>query len=546
MKKSVFLRQLIWVMILCFSTFLANASLPKFSIIPMLRPQTPIASNGIALAQYLIINNTFQPRYLTIAPQPGVIQLPIAGSCPYPFLLYHGQSCVLTLQILGALTIGGVHSGPSICKTMGVGDNNPDFFLCSAVDPNFSLKVNTTSTVLPATITGTPTPLIFTANVGAGVTITNTSIEASADNLKAFLPPDSNFTVISDCPRALAPQSSCQLFFNSTIAGSTTVIIQGSNTNPLTIPLTSVMPMINLTLNDGKKNSSSVKVGPLTLESGSSSTTYRISIVVPQQNDKIQKLLINIPSDTPISLGNNSCSSGLDKLNPTCTLDFLAGRTTGSGTITIQGLDDNLLPLTNILSLPVRVISSQLATITISPSVGTINVDDPSRSTNFTITNISASPISAVSVHATLPASWINVSQNPAGNCDNLAPGASCKLSFTATAPYLAEGGIKINGESISEPVSIALAFEKGGGLVFDVNEGLATVVSLDKANIKSSPEPDAILPQDLNSACQYIIKNGYNDWYQPAKDDLSKINYTLSLLAIDDLLQQQCVRKTG
>jgi hypothetical protein len=167
MKKTGFLRQLAWVMILCFSTLLAHATLPKFSIIPMLRPQTPIASNGIAIAQYSITNNTLEPRFLTIVPQPGVLQLAIPGSCSYPFLLFHGQSCILTLQILGALTTGGVHSGPTICKIMDIGDNSPDFFLCTAVDPNFSLQVNTTSTVLPATITGIPTPLIFTATATA-------------------------------------------------------------------------------------------------------------------------------------------------------------------------------------------------------------------------------------------------------------------------------------------------------------------------------------------------------------------------------------------
>lgn len=448
MKKSRWLRQLAWLMIFWLNIISVQAALNKFSIIPTLRPQTPIAANGVALAQYLIINNTFEPRFLTIAPQDGVIQLTPTGGCSSPFLLFHDQSCLLTLQILGALTKGGVHSGPTICKTLSVNDNRPDYFLCTAADLRNSIDVSTTGVILPATITG--------LSSGAAITISNTSFDASADHLKAILPPNSTISEISGCPKVLPPQSSCTFYFSSTTAGTFNVVVKGSNTNSVILPVTFSLQALNLK----PTNSASTIMKELNLSSGKISETYTLALIAPEPSAApIAKLKIKIPSGLPVSIANNSCKTGLDHLNNSCKLNIVAGDGTGSGRLSIQGLDHNLEPVTNTIFLPIKVLSSSLASISISPTSGVINVDDPSQSTIFTLTNNLASPVSLSGIHSSLPADWMNVSENISANCDNLAPGASCKLSFAATSSYPARGGIQIKGENSAEPVNIALGF---------------------------------------------------------------------------------------
>ncbi|MBA2710618.1 MAG: hypothetical protein H0U57_08525 [Tatlockia sp.] len=450
MKKSRFLRQLAWIMILCLDLCSAHAALHKFSIIPILRPQTPIAANGVALAQYLIINNTYEPRMLTVAPQDGVVQLTPTGGCSSPFILIHNQSCLLTLQILGALTQGGVHSGPVICKTKGVGDNNPDYFLCTTADLINSIKVSTTGKILPATISGTASAAI--------VTINNISFDASADNLQAILPPASTISMVSTCPKALPPQSSCTFYFSSTTAGTVNVVVQGTNTNSVTLPITFNLQAMELRA----KNSLSFTRTPLTLSSGKTSEKFSLSLVSPTQSSQVSKVKIYIPSDLPVSV-SNKCDAGLDFSNPTCELDFVAGETTGSGTLSIQGLNDKMEPVTNKISIPIKVLSSSLATLDISPSSGIINLNDPGRSTVFTITNNLASPVPLSHIRGFFPPEWLGVSINNAEDCDNLAPGASCNISFAATTPNLVKGEIKIEGENSPGPLYITLAFVKTG-----------------------------------------------------------------------------------
>lgn len=99
-------------------------------------------------------------------------------------------------------------------------------------------------------------------------------------------------------------------------------------------------------------------------------------------------------------------------------------------------------------------------------ATGTIPVNGASGT--LTVTN--TGPNTATNVAATLPGGWSAVTQD-ASSCAAVAPnGGTCTLSFTSTAPYVAEGSIPITGDNISSPPTMALAFTIGGYLVLSVD----------------------------------------------------------------------------
>jgi hypothetical protein len=99
-------------------------------------------------------------------------------------------------------------------------------------------------------------------------------------------------------------------------------------------------------------------------------------------------------------------------------------------------------------------------------ATGIIPVNDGSGT--LTITNTGS--YTAGNVAATLPAGWTAVTQD-ATDCAAIAPnGGTCTLSFTSTAPYVAQGNISITGDNITSPPAMALAFTIDGYLVFSVD----------------------------------------------------------------------------
>jgi trimeric autotransporter adhesin len=108
--------------------------------------------------------------------------------------------------------------------------------------------------------------------------------------------------------------------------------------------------------------------------------------------------------------------------------------------------------------------------------MGTIPVNGSSGS--ITITNTGM--YTAYHVSAMLPGGWSGVTQD-ASNCAVLAPnGGTCTLTFTSTAPYVAQGNISINGDNITSPPTIALAFTIDGYLVFYVPTASTAIVVAD------------------------------------------------------------------
>jgi hypothetical protein len=120
----------------------------------------------------------------------------------------------------------------------------------------------------------------------------------------------------------------------------------------------------------------------------------------------------------------------------------------------------------------VAVVCTQNATtLSVLPSSLAIAVNG--APSTLTVTNTGS--FLATNVTATLPGGWSAVTQD-ASTCASLAPSASCTLSFSSTAPYVASA-VGIQGDNTS-PVSATIGFALNGFLVFDVpSAGTATVV---------------------------------------------------------------------
>lgn len=145
---------------------------------------------------------------------------------------------------------------------------------------------------------------------------------------------------------------------------------------------------------------------------------------------------------------------------------------------------------------------------TTPPPIGstTLDVDStgiiPVGVGSGTITVTNKGSITAYNVHATLPPSWTGVTQK-ANGCSSIAPNGTCSITFASMLPYVAQGGIKIVGNNISNAPTIALAFRYQGGLVFSIKgvSPKATVKVVSEVDNTSSIAWDAD-PNCANLAC--------------------------------------------
>jgi hypothetical protein len=122
---------------------------------------------------------------------------------------------------------------------------------------------------------------------------------------------------------------------------------------------------------------------------------------------------------------------------------------------------------------------------TLSVSIPPVIVAVNAAAKMLTVTNTGS--ITALNVQATLPGGWSAVTVD-ASACTSLAPGASCNLYLSATAPYVASEAVSIQGDNTTA-VNATVAFSLGGFLVFDIpSAGVATVV--DSSDLMVLPGP--------------------------------------------------------
>ena len=235
------------------------------------------------------------------------------------------------------------------------------------------------------------------------------------------------------------------------------------------------------------------------------------------------------PATETCTVANGSGTVGSGKVSSvalTCATNAytVGGTVSGlNGALTLQDNGGSALPLgTNgsfSFPMPVAEGSTYDVTIETQPAVQTCTVTNNagtmgnSNTTNVSVTcatndttlTVTASAIigvnsssgtltvtntgtyTAANVAAMLPAGWTAVTQDATG-CTAIAPnGGSCTLSFTSTAPYVAQGGIIIAGDNISAPPSTALAFTLNGYLVFSV-DSLTSASVIDTADLTVDP----------------------------------------------------------
>ena len=152
---------------------------------------------------------------------------------------------------------------------------------------------------------------------------------------------------------------------------------------------------------------------------------------------------------TPVAEGSTyNITVGTQPVIQTCTVTNGSGTMGGSNTTNVT-----VTCATNNTTLSV----STTGIIPVNSGSGTLTVVNTGSST-------------AINVAAMLPGGWTAVTQD-ATDCAAIAPnGGSCTLTFTSTAPYVAQGNISITGDNITAPPAIALAFTLNGYLVFSVD----------------------------------------------------------------------------
>lgn len=169
---------------------------------------------------------------------------------------------------------------------------------------------------------------------------------------------------------------------------------------------------------------------------------------------------------TPIAVSSPyMVTVGVQPVSQTCSV------INGSGTMGNSG----------VTNVDVNCVSNN-TTLSVS-ATGTIPVNN--GSSTFTVTN-TGTTYTAYNVHAVLSGGWSGVTQD-SSNCATIAPNnGTCTLTFSSTAPYVAQNNIPITGDNISTPPTTALAFTVQGYLVWNVSG--STVSVIDTSDLLSSP----------------------------------------------------------
>ena len=202
-------------------------------------------------------------------------------------------------------------------------------------------------------------------------------------------------------------------------------------------------------------------------------TVSGLSGTVTLQNNSANSTSISSNSSftfsTPVAEGSSyNVTVQTQPTEQTCTV------TNGSGTIGSS----------NVTNVGVSCATNN-TTISVS-SNGTIPVNGTSGS--LTVTN-TGTTYTAYNVSASLPSGWTGVTQN-ATDCTAILPnGGTCTLTFTSTAPYVAQESITVTGDNITSPPTTALAFSMSDYLVFSVpTASTAIVVENTDAATQDSP----------------------------------------------------------
>ena len=404
--------------------------------------------------------------------------------------------------------------------------------------------VTITVTALQASLEVSPNPFTLVIDNEQSVTVKNTSV-IPAENVVATPPGGSTISVVSStCPPTLLPLQSCFITFSSSSASPMTqsVLISGTNTTPVTLPIAVVLANINATpssvvtgssvlitnnsVGAAKNLTATLPVGStLTLQNGCASSlasgasctmvfngnltttefvtiqgtnTTTTSVTVAPVGISLSAAVLTVTTNGgtgSIDVQNLSTTTSATNIVPTLPVGSSLAVGTNSCTPSLAPAQACSIEFvggattetaavvvkgtnTTVQNLTVNVVAPTLALLHVSSSQSAI-VADGVTPTELTIQNDSASEVAAKDLTIKFPPSWTGVSATVDSDCENLAPGASCTLTITSKIPYLPQQGIVIKGSNTQEAL-VDFAFIAGGGWVFDDNEGNISVASME------------------------------------------------------------------
>ncbi|WP_028389248.1 DUF4369 domain-containing protein [Legionella fairfieldensis] len=503
---------------LCFLTVIfsllmssTHASTPLWTFTPLTPTTISMTNQESTVVQYNITNQSKKTHTLELVPISGIHQITAPGNCPHPFVLGYQQSCVLSLQINGHILNGNIVGGPAVCQQGNhlqcYQPSLPDVLKISIVKDQ-AKSLGGTISGLTGTVTLQNNGRDFlTLNTNGSFTFPTPVTQGSPYNVTVLSQPATRTCTVSSGSGIMGSANvtnvtvTCAI--NSYTVGGTvsglvggTVVLQNNGGNDLEIedngPFT-----FSETVAQGSPYNVTVLTQPdnqicsITNGSGTmggadvtnvtvncSAITHTVGGTVSGLVGKV--ILQNNGSDDleiedngaftftePVAQGGNYAVTVLTQpTTQTCSV------TNGTGTV---GTSD-------ITNVDVTCVTNAT---TLSVTTGIIPVT-PDRSLNGSIVVTNTGSFTAANVQATLPPGWNEVDQD-SSDCAIVASGDTCTITFTSTAPYVAQGSISVAGSNTPSPPNTAIAFSIEGYLVYSVDSANTAQV-IDTADAPIAP----------------------------------------------------------
>ncbi|USQ12852.1 DUF1566 domain-containing protein [Legionella lytica] len=526
-NNKIFLKRILafWCSVFLMTTVFAGTPLWTFE--PLTATTVSVPSNGTALVQYRVTNQSSKPHTLIMQPIRGITQITTGlGICGNPFVLSGKGSCILSLQISGSQLSSPVIDGPVVCQQ---GNHNQ----CYRPSAANILRI-ARGPAAGATITVSPSSLNFVAGNNGVVTVAN-SIGSTepANNVAATIPGGSGISVQSTtCGAVLAIGASCTITFTApAVEGPTNIGISGNNTNTATVAVTvTPIPMATISVNPTTLLFAENSTGDVTVTNDAGSPVAGENVAA------------TIPGGSGISVQSTTCGAVL-AIGASCTITFASSTQEGPTTIPIVG--DN----TNTANVDVTVTSQPQISITSPVQQDRVVTVSSITPLSLEITNDAVSVVNANAITVSNKAACPNLSVDDS-NCASVTPGASCTLKLTSNSPY-APCMITVSGSNTANSPATLIAFSHMGGLVFqesggsgkvviDVAQGfnsqwtstfsnIAGATSLDDgvSNTNAIVLDGACTGSPTNCAAQRC-RGISTDWYLPARNELATVHSAL------------------
>ncbi|CDZ76111.1 hypothetical protein BN59_00375 [Legionella massiliensis] len=506
--------------------------------------------------------------------------MPTISVSPTNVSLVNGNSVVLTVTNTSAVAIpGGVKatllpplsvsattcSGPlaaspasctiTILAATGQATTSQSVLIHGTDTNRVGVRINAGPAVLslnPSTVIASAEPIPPYA-IGS-TSVSNTSAGGNAVNVAATIPASANISATS-CS-AISQATPCTMNFNYSsfsLTGLQTAVqvpIQGTNTTTANLYIApysiSVSPS-SITIGASNPGTVTVTASGLSITKGG-----------------FQGMMIGIPPGSTITVANNGCATGIAWSGPStgsCTIEFIGGPLVETQVITLQGLTSAGVTATNPTSFTAVSGGQSTALIGFSGSsspttTGTIDVDSSGGGTlTLQIVNSSTTTPSPTTdnITATLPSTWTGVTATYSSECSSLAVGSSptptCTINLTSSTPNLA-GAVTISADN-TNILTANVAFQSGGGLIYDLSNGVSVVDLNDSSasplawggylDTLATSKTDGASNQVLILAadptapaaafCESYPGSFETDWYLPAIQELATIYSGLATL---------------